>query len=386
MTLAAIGFWACFGLIIYIYIGYPVVVFVLGSIVNRTVEKASIEPRVTVVTAAFNEEQDIRETVTNKLSQDYPPQRLDVIVVSDGSTDRTDEIVSQLAERSDGRLRLLRQEPRQGKTEALNTAVRQTSSEIVVFADANSIYLPDAIRTLIRSFADPNVGYVTGRMTYTNPAGTGFAEGSGTYMSYENVLRKLETRLGSIVGVDGGIDAIRREFYVAMRPDQLPDFVLPLSVVEQGRRVVYDPDAVVYEAGLSEATDEFRMRVRVSLRSLWALYDKRGLLNPFRYPIFAWQLASHKVLRYTAFLPLAGLLVFNVLAAGLHPFYAGFLVLQVAAYAFAALGHFLRHSPDTVSGLLFPYYFVVLNAACVVALWKFLTGQKMTLWKPRQGA
>src|SRR6266849_3389283 len=143
---------------------------------------------------------------------------------------------------------------------------------------------------LVRSFADPSVGYVTGNMTYTNPTESAIGEGSGTYMSYENLLRALETKLGSIVGVDGGVDAIRRQLYVPMRPDQLPDFVLPLSVVEQGKRVVYEPDALLYESALSHAEDEFRMRIRVSLRALWVLYDKRNLLNPFRFPVYSWQL------------------------------------------------------------------------------------------------
>jgi hypothetical protein len=204
-------------------------------------------------------------------------------------------------------------------------------------------------------------------------------------MSYENFLRSLETRLGSIVGVDGGVDAIRRELYVPMRPDQLPDFVLPLAVVEQGKRVVYEPDAVVYEPALSSAAEEFRMRVRVSLRALWALYDMRQLLNPLRYPMFAWQLISHKMLRYVAFLPLAGLLVFNALAFARHGSYAGFLVLQLAAYAIAAVGYLFRRSGAVASKLLAPYYFVVLNVACVVAFWKFLSGQKMILWIPRKG-
>lgn len=383
MTFPEIGFWICLGLIIYIYAGYAAVGFLLALILGRRVSKADIEPRVSVVIAAFNEEREIRDTVANKLAQDYP--RLDVIVVSDGSTDRTDEIVRDLAGRSEGRLRLLRQAPRQGKTQALNMALRQTSADIVVFADANSMYAPNAVRALVRNFSDPSVGYVSGRMVYTNPAGTGIGGGSGTYMSYENALRVMETRLGSVVGVDGGIDAIRRELYVPMSPDQLPDFVLPLSVVEQGRRVVYETDAVVYEPGLAHARDEFQMRVRVSLRALWALYDKRRLLNPLRYPWFAWQLISHKVLRYAAFLPLAGLLLFNALVLGQHPFYAGFLALQLAAYAFAMLGHFLRRLPASASKLLVPYYFVILNGACVIAFWKFLTGQKMVLWKPRQG-
>lgn len=383
MTFPEIGFWICLGLIVYIYAGYAAVVFLLAPLLGRRVRKGDIEPRVSVVIAAFNEEREIHDTVANKLAQDYP--HLDVIVVSDGSTDRTDEIVRDLTSRSEGRLTLLRQEPRQGKTQALNMALRQTTADIVVFADANSMYAPNAVRALVRNFSDPSVGYVTGRMVYTNPTGAGIGDGSGTYMSYENALRAMETRLGSIVGVDGGVDAVRRELYGPMSPDQLPDFVLPLSVVEQGMRVVYEPDAMVYEQGLADASDEFRMRVRVSLRALWGLYDKRRLLNPLRYPLFAWQLISHKVLRYAAFLPLAGLLLFNALVLGEHPFYAGFLVLQLAAYAFAMLGHFLRRSPASTSTLLVPYYFVILNGACVIAFWKFLAGQKVVLWKPRQG-
>jgi cellulose synthase/poly-beta-1,6-N-acetylglucosamine synthase-like glycosyltransferase len=387
MMFVEIGFWACLGLVTYIYVGYLAGVFLLAPILSRNVSKADIEPSITVVIAAFNEEREIESTVVNKLSQDYPSDRLEVIVVSDGSTDRTDEILRGLADRSEGRLRLLRQEPRQGKTLALNMALRHTSSDIVTFADANSIYAPNALRSLVRSFADPSVGYVTGQMIYTNPTDAGIGEGSGTYMSYENVLRSLENKLGSIVGVDGGIDAVRRQLYVSMRPDQLPDFVLPLSVVEQGKRVVYEPDALLYEPALSHAGDELRMRVRVSLRALWALYDKRNLLNPFRFPVYSWQLVSHKVLRYGAFFFLMGTLIFNAVAAIWdHSFYRWFLVLQLVAYAFAALGHVFRRSPTKASKLMAPYYFVVLNAACALAFWKFLTRQKIVLWKPRTGS
>jgi cellulose synthase/poly-beta-1,6-N-acetylglucosamine synthase-like glycosyltransferase len=359
----------------------------LASILRREVRKADIEPHLTVVISAFNEEREIESTVVNKLSQDYPSDRLEVIVVSDGSTDRTDEIVRDLADRNQGRLRLLRQEPRQGKTQALNLALCHTSADIVVFADANSIYAPNALRALVRSFADPSVGYVTGQMRYTNPVGSGIGEGSGAYMFYENILRTLETQLGSVVGANGGIDAVRRQLYKPMRPDQLPDFALPLSVVEQGKRVVYEPDALLYESALSHAEDVLRRRVRVSLRVLWVLYDKRHLLNPFRFPLYSWQLLSHKVLRYGAFFFLLGAFVSNALAAiGDHSFYRWFLLLQMVVYALAALGHVLRRFPIKASKLMAPYYFVILNAACALAFWKFLTRQKIVLWKPRLGS
>ena len=197
------GFWLCLGLVIYTYAGYLACSVLLASVLNRNVRKADIEPRVTVVIAAFNEEQEIERTVLNKLAQDYPAESLDVLVVSDGSSDRTDEIVEGLARLSEGRLRLLRQEPRQGKTQAVNLALRHVTADIVVFSDANSIYAPNTLRVLVRNFEDSSVGYVTGQMIYNNDATAGIGEGSGSYMSYENVLRSLETRIGSVVGVDG---------------------------------------------------------------------------------------------------------------------------------------------------------------------------------------
>lgn len=385
--LAEAGFWFCLGLVTYVYVGYPATAFLLARVRQCHVRKADIEPRVTILISAFNEESEIERTVINKLTQAYPSNLLDVIVISDGSTDRTDAIVQALAGHSAGRLRLLRQEPRQGKTQALNSAVTHAAADILVFADANSFYAPDAIRQLVRNFADPSVGYVTGCMVYTNPEGSGICAGSGSYMQYENLLRALETRFGSVVGVDGGIDAIRREFYIPMRPDQLPDFVLPLCVIEQGKRVVYEPDALLYEPALAGAADEFRMRVRVSLRAFWALYDKRGLLNPFQYPLFAWQLLSHKVLRYGAFLPLAGLLVLNgLVAVGSGSFYRLFFIMQLMFYSLAVLGHWFKRFFPWIPKLLTPYYFVILNMACAVAFWKFLNGEKMIVWKPRGGA
>ena len=385
-VLAEASFWLGLACVAYVYAGYPVGVCVLALFVNRRVHKADVTPGVCVVVAAYNEEHDIERTVANLLEQDYPPELLNVIVVSDACTDHTEPIVLALAARYPGRLRLLRQDGRQGKTQALNAAVAQITREIVVFADANSIYAPGALRRLVRGFADPAVGYVTGKMVYTRAGTSQTGQGCGLYMRYENLLRGLETRLGSIVGVDGGIDAIRRELYVPMRADQLPDFVLPLTVVEQGRRVIYEPEAVVYEAALASAADEFHMRVRVSLRALWALYDKRGLLNPLRHPMFAWQLASHKALRYMAFVPLTALLAANVLVAGQHLFYTGFLALQAASYLLAVLGHLVRRRTVGQSRLLTPYYFTLLNVACVLAFWKFLHNQKMVVWKPRAGA
>ena len=383
-----IGAWICVGLIVYTYLGYPVLAAIAGGVGGRAVAKASIQPEVVVVIAAYNEELEIEQTIRNKLSQNYPESLLKVLIVSDGSTDSTEAIVQSLVSEFGSRVNLVRQWPRQGKTQALNLAVSLSKSDVIVFSDANSIYDSSAVRALVQNFADRSVGYVTGRMSYRNPTESAVGAGSGTYMGYENTLRQIETRLGSIVGADGGIDAVRRELYVPMRPDQLPDFVLPLSVVQQGKRVVYEPDAVVYENALSSARDEFRMRVRVALRALWAIFDRRALLNPFRHPVFAWQLISHKVLRYLAFVPLGGLFALSGAAAtsasesNWRWVFGCELLLLLAALC----GHYLKDSPAIASKLRLPYYFAILNLACLFAFWKFLNRQRMTMWKPRGGA
>ena len=318
-------------------------------------------------------------TVRNKLAQDYPPDRLEVIVVSDGSEDGTDALVAGLA---DPRVRLVRQEPRAGKTSGLNLIVPGARGEILVFSDANSHYAPDTVRRLVQPFADPDVGYVTGRMLYRAPDGSASGEGCSTYMRYENQLRAWETALGSIVGVDGGVDAMRRDLWRPMRADQLPDFVAPLTVREQGHRVVYEPSARLYEDALGEVADEFRMRVRVSLRAWWALRDKSRLLDPTRYGLFAWQLLSHKVLRYLA--PFFQLATF-VANAALVPqggFWTSLLGLQVLFYAAAGAAHGLRDR-DLPSPLTAAYYLCVVNLASGLAFLQFLRGKKQITWQPR---
>lgn len=376
-------FWIVLFAGIYPYAVYPALVVLLGVFMRRRVAAAEEQlPSVTVLTAAYNEAACIEATVRNKLELDYPAALLDIVVVSDGSDDGTDRIVSSIAER-EPRVRLIRQSPRQGKTAALNLAMTSIASDIVIFADANSIYRPDAVRRLVRNFADPQVGYVSGKMIYVSADGSVVGDGCTAYMRYENTLRAAESRIGSIVGVDGGIDAVRRRLYQPMRADQLPDFVLPLTVVEQGYRCIYEPEAVLMEESLAESTAEFRMRVRVALRALWALADKRALLNPFKHGMFAWQLGSHKLLRYLAFAPLAAAIGLNValLQSGLLyrcTFAAMLAVLALAAYAGVRGG-----GAGRLSRLC--YYFVLLNSASALAAARFLRGERMVIWQPRTG-
>ena len=365
---------------VYVYVGYPAIISAFALIRARRPQQDHELRSITIAIAAHNEEKHIEATILNKLSLDYPPDRREIIVISDASTDRTDEIVRKYR---DSGVTLLRQEQRAGKTAALNSAVPQARGEIIVFSDANSMYAADALKNLVSNFHDRSVGYVTGKMIYTDPDGTTIGSGCSLYMRYENFLRQQETMVGSVVGVDGGIDAIRKELYVSMKPDQLPDFVLPLHVVRQGYRVVYEPRAILKEPSLKTADDEYRMRVRVSLRALWALFDMRRLLGPSQSCLFAWQLWSHKVLRYLCFVFMVSAYASNIALLRVSRFYALFFAAQTTAYAFALISPILERY-----GIGFLYifnYFVLLNGAAMHAFVKFLRGERQVIWTPRKG-
>jgi cellulose synthase/poly-beta-1,6-N-acetylglucosamine synthase-like glycosyltransferase len=379
-----VTFWACLFVGLYPYVGYPLCIALLKAVRPRPVRSREIAPTVTVVISAHNEAGHIAATVRNKLQQDYPAALLDVMVVSDGSTDGTDEALRRLVVQ-EPRVSFLRQEPRSGKTSALNGLVARARGEIVVFADANSMYRPDTVRRLVAAFADPQVGYASGRMLYVDPHGSLVGDGCTAYMRYENRLRWYESAIGSVVGVDGGVDAIRRSLYCPMRSDQLPDFVLPLSVVEQNFRVVYVPEAVLEEETLSSEAAEYRMRVRVALRAFWALWDKRALLNPLRFPLFSWQLISHKLLRYLSFAPLAVAAVLNWLLVPRSWLYAGLALWQVIAAALAVAAVLGSPRVSRFPVTRYCYYFLLLNWASAVAFARFARGEKQALWQPRTG-
>ena len=371
---------ASFALLGYVYLGYPLLCAILSCVRHRRVRAQPCTPRVSILISAYNEVTCIVETVRNKLDLDYPADQCEIIVISDGSTDGTDEAVAELAA-SEKRVRLFRQESRAGKTSALSLAATHAHGEILVFSDANSLYASDALRKLMEPFADPDVGYVTGRMLYLAADGSLTGEGCSAYMRFENTLRGWEKAIGSVVGVDGGIDAVRSSLFTPMRADQQPDFVLPLSVIERRRRVVYAPGARVYEAALTRPGDEFHMRTRVALRAWHALRDKAGLLNPLRYGLFSWQLFSHKWLRYLAPVLQLAALVSSIALVGQGPWWSGILAVQTVFYVLASLGFFGLRLPGPLS---FPYYLCLLNAAAGVALVQFLRGKKQVTWIPRR--
>ena len=375
-------FWISVGSLIYIYLGYPFIVYLFNHFSRNEVKKAPFLPDVTIVISAYNEEHHIGDTLANKLSMDYPREKVEIIVVSDDSTDRTDAIVKGFE--GEG-VRLLRQEPRGGKTSALNMAIGEAGGEIIVFSDANSLYATDALRHLTANFADDAVGYVTGKLIYGKADGSTMGDGCSRYMRYENKLREAETGIGSIVGVNGGIDAVRKHLYEPMSPDQIPDFVLPLKVVEKGFRVVYEPDAILREDALKQSSDEYRMRVRVALRSLYAILDMNHLMNPLKYGFFAWQFFSHKTMRYLAFIPLLIAYACSLALIGQGWVYLAAFTAQTVLYLLALAGWFAAKA-NRESGFLYaPFYFCLLNVASADAFFKVLQGKQQVIWNPRKG-
>lgn len=378
--MAEIIFWVALFLTAYIYIGYPLTLKLLPHAVSQKEGVRDIFPSVSVLIAAYNEAAHICDTLQNKLALDYPKDLLEIIVVSDGSSDGTDEIV--LAFEPQG-VRLLRQAPRQGKTLALNRAAQVSRGEILVFSDANSIYEPQTLKRLVCEFADPRVGYVTGKLLYQNPGQSSSGAGCGAYMRYENWIRVLETKVGSVVGVNGGVDAVRRNLYSPLRADHLPDFVLPLKVVAQGYRVVFAPGAILYEDALQRGHDEFRMRVRVTLRSFHALYEMKYLMGP-RHGLFSFQLLVHKVLRYFAFVALGAIGLSNLFLLN-HRFYQATMAAQILFYLWATLGWTFEGKIKR-GGFGAPFYFTLINLAAAFAFFKFLKGERQVIWTPRKGA
>lgn len=372
-----VAFWILLALVVYVYAGYPLLLWVLRAARGpRPVAVADAEPPVTLVISAYNEEAVIGPKLDNSLALDYPRNRLQVMVVSDACEDRTDDIVRSYADRG---VTLLAMAERGGKTLGLNAAVAAASGEIIVFSDANAMYGRDVIRQLVRNFADPAVGAAVGESTYVDPE-VESERSEGLYWRYETAIKRLESAVGSVVGGDGAIYAVRRALYEPMRADALSDFVNPLQVVRGGHRCVYEPAARSYERAADDFGKEFRRKVRIVNRAWRALWRLRELLNPLRHGLFAWQLLSHKLLRWLVPVQLVGLFAVNVAIAGEGGVYALALAGQVAFYGLAAAGYLLRRRPAIPAVLSVPYYFCLVNVASALGILDAFRGRTYTTW------
>ena len=371
----------CFLVPVYVYIGYPILLGVLSSLKKLNVVEPQADselPSVTLIVSCFNEADVIEEKLNNALELDYPKDLLNVLVVSDGSTDGTDEIVKRFAGKA---VSLIRQEGRLGKTMGLNLAMESVTSDITVFSDANAMYAPDAVRQLVRHFQKPEVGYVVGAALYTDGDAGASAQNEGVYWRYELAIKTMESRLSSVVGGDGAIYAIRSALWRPLDQKDINDFVNPLQIILKGYRGVFEPQAQCFEQTAGEFGKEIARKERIVNRSIRGLFRVRGVMNPFRTGIFSVMVISHKLLRWLIPLFLAlgglgslvlsfyGLIVFKIITLG------GILTLGLAA-----VGHFSSNKNALPIWVSFPYYFTAVNWYAVRGIFRAIQGETQVTW------
>jgi cellulose synthase/poly-beta-1,6-N-acetylglucosamine synthase-like glycosyltransferase len=384
MTVAAIWlFWLLVLAAAYAYVGFPLLVALVGWIRNREVHKRPMTPKISLIIAAYNEEQVIAARLENALTLNYPADALEIIVASDGSSDATESIVAGYSSRGVRLLALARS----GKVHALNEAVRHATGEILVFSDANILYHKDALRVLMENFADPEVGGVAGNTVYRiKPESEASSRGEGLYWSYDKWIKQMETRTGSTVSAHGAIYAIRRELYRPINDAAVTDdFAISTGVIEQGYRLIFERGAVAYEAAIPSAKAEFSRKVRIISTGLRALFLRKALFNPFRFGFYSVILFSHKVLRRLIPVGLLPLFVLSWLLSSAGPLYLAAAVVQTLFYGMAALGYLLRaHSLGRLKCFYLPFFYCMANAAALVALARLAERQRIEVWQPQR--
>jgi cellulose synthase/poly-beta-1,6-N-acetylglucosamine synthase-like glycosyltransferase len=367
---------------VYVYFGYPALLFVLSRLRPRPVARAAVFPSVTVVVPAHNEEAVIEAKIRNCLELQYPADRLEVLVVSDGSSDRTDEIAARCAE---GPVRLVSR-PREGKAAALNAAAALARGEVLVLTDANSRLEPGALARLVEGFADPAVGGVCGNKELRpRPGADATQGGEGLYWRYDKWQKLLESRIGSIFAADGTLYAVRRSCFVPIGDRaQADDIAVSTRVVLQGYRLLFEPGAVAWEDAPEEGRAEFARKVRVTNHSVRALLALgRQLWSSGFYSV---ELVSHKLLRHLVPFFLLALLFSNLVLAADSPLFRALLVAQLLFYAAALAGALLRRTRAGRSKVLtVPYYFCLVNAAALLGVLSIARGERLAAWTPRSG-
>ncbi len=359
------------GVVLYTYVGYPLLLYLLPLRPRDESHVPGTWPKISILVSAYNEEKHIFDRITNLLDLDYPAERLEILIGSDGSTDRTVDLASQVA---DPRVHVLARSVRCGKPAVLKRLAAQATGEVLVLTDANTLFARDALTQLVKGLSDPQVGGVCGRLMLESER----ANCEGVYWNLETGLKVRESRLDSCIGANGAIYAVRREAWPDF-PDRtlVDDLVIPLRMRESGWRTIFRPEALAFEEAPRSVRDEMARRIRLGAGGFQALgLCWRSLL--FWRGAYAWAFWSHKVLRWLSpFCMLAALLT-NSALAGSQPF-DGLLALQVEFYALAAAGAILERSGRRL--LLAPRYFVAMNLALMMGFFRFVTGTQRVTWK-----
>lgn len=375
------------GILVYTYVGYAFVIHILSKIVGKkhlTYINDDL-PNVSLVIAAYNEEGFIEEKIRNTFQLDYPADKLTIIIVTDGSTDLTPELVS----RHPG-IKHFHEKPRRGKIHAVNRIMRHISTPIVIFSDANCYLNPMAIRNIVRHYADPKVGGVAGeKRIQSDGADNASGSGEGLYWKYESFLKRKDSEVYSIVGAAGELFSIRTELFEEPPHDSIiEDFYMSLRIAQRGYRFIYEPDAVATESASESVEEEWKRKVRICAGGFQSMARLLPLLNPIRYGVLSFQYVSHRVLRWSlAPLALPFVFISNAFLFGSGPlFYKIAFGLQVAFYILASFGYMLRNKKVKLKGFFVPYYFMVMNVSVYFGFIRYIKGSQSVVWEKARRA
>jgi cellulose synthase/poly-beta-1,6-N-acetylglucosamine synthase-like glycosyltransferase len=387
MTLLKFLFWFSFFVIIYSYIGYGILIFLLVQakklFKNRENHEQELffEPDITMVVAAFNEEDFIDKKIENSLALDYPPDKLKLIFITDGSTDNTPAIIERFAN-----IQLLHQPERRGKVAAMNRAIHFVSTDYVIFSDANTLLNKECVREMVKHYKNPSVGGVAGEkkiIATSNEQAAGVGE--GLYWKYESFLKKMDAEFYSVIGAAGELISVRTSLFENVGDDVvIEDFVQSLKICMKGYTIQYEPNAFAMESSSLSMKEEEKRKVRICAGAFQAMVILKNLFNVFKYPVLSFQFISHRILRWTL-CPLC--IVFLLLSNALivfenqTTFYAIFLVLQLCFYSLAVIGWRYAHKNITVKALYLPYYFLFMNISVYLGFYKFIRKKQPVLWE-----
>ena len=376
--MASVMFWVSIALIGYMFIGYPTALALWTAIRPRRWRQEPCEPTMSIVISAYNEVASIVPKIRNLLALDYPAELVEILVGSDGSTDGT---VEQLAALADARVRVFIFPQRRGKPAVLNTLVPKARGEIVVLSDVRQKFEPSVLRAFARSFADPQVGAVSGEVILTTEGGTVVSEGSGVYWRYETFIRSRECMIDSSIAVTGPIYSIRKTLFEPIPSDTIvDDLLIPLRIARRGYRVIVEPEARAIDCAYATADQEFTRKVRTLAGNFQLFARERWLFNPLQNRLW-WQTMSHKALRLLITPLQITLVIANVALLRSSAFYVLMMLAQVVFYAGALAGCVLPRDWKKPFVVTFPFFFCLLSCSTVLAFLRSITGRQPVTWQ-----
>lgn len=388
-------FWLFLLVIFYTYIGYPIILIIAVGLKPKRAGKqgnqqVAFEPEVCLFVTAYNEKDFVRQKVENSLQLDYPKEKIQYLWVTDGSDDGTPEILKEYKHNQVYHL-----PERNGKMHAMNRGMKFVKTPFVIFSDTNTLLNRDAIRNIVSCFVDDHVGCVAGeKRILEQEADMAPAAGEGLYWKYESWVKSMDAELNSAVGAVGELFSIRTSLFEEVEPDTiLDDFIISLRIARKGYKIEYAPDAFAEEAASLNVKEEMKRKIRIAAGGMQSLFRLMPLLNPFRYGILSWQFFSHKVLRWTL-APVSlfllfitnGFIVFRNGFPGSFDFYSLFFLLQLMCYLMAFVGWFIENRKLKLKLLFAPYYFVLINFAAILGIFRYLNGKQSVKWEKSKRA